>query len=155
MESVYYSAHSTLVSLFFNVVFTILILILLNAILRKISPRLVINQGELIIIYIMLSQASALAGHSMMQLLPPIMAAPYGLATPENEWLDIFGRYIPKWLVVSDEGALHLAKTFYQTLVEDWDPPRALWRARIAITQDDSLGRDDDTWASPILIHQV
>jgi len=107
MESVYYSAHSTLFSLFFNVVFTLLILMLLNVLLKKLSSRLVIKQGELLIIYIMLSQASALAGHSMMQLLPPIIAAPYGLATPENEWQDLFGRYIPKWLAVSDEGALN------------------------------------------------
>ena len=67
---------------------------------------MVFNQGELLIVYIMLSQASALAGHSMMQILPPSMVAPFGLATPENEWKELFGRYIPKWLAVSDKKAL-------------------------------------------------
>ena len=40
MEAVYYSAHSTLIALFFNVVCNILILILLNIPLRKLSPNL-------------------------------------------------------------------------------------------------------------------
>ncbi len=76
MESVYYSGHSTSVALFFNVVFTVFILIILNVPLRKLFPKMVFNQGELLIVYIMLSQASALAGHSMMQILPPSMVAP-------------------------------------------------------------------------------
>ncbi len=41
MEAIYYSAHSTLIALFFNVVFNLLILIVLNIPLRKISPKLV------------------------------------------------------------------------------------------------------------------
>ena len=106
MESVYYSAHSTLFSLLFNVVFTLLVLITLNILLQKLSANLAFKQGELLTIYIMLCQASALAGHSMMQILPPTIVAPFGLATPENEWQELFWRYIPKWLAVSDGRAL-------------------------------------------------
>jgi hypothetical protein len=106
MEAVYYSAHSTTFALLFNVIFTLLILIMLNIPLKKLFSNLALKEGELLTIYIMLCQASALAGHSMMQILPPTMAAPLGLATPENEWQELFWRYIPKWLAVSDERAL-------------------------------------------------
>ena len=82
MEAIYYSAHSTLIALFFNVVFNLLILIVLNIPLRKISPKLVLRQGELVTLYIMLSQSAALVGHSMIQILPPTMAAPVWLGHP-------------------------------------------------------------------------
>ena len=106
MEAVYYSAHSTLIALFFNVVCNLLILVLLNIPLRKLSPNLAFNQGELITVYVMLSLSSALVGHSMLQILPATMAAPLALATPENDWRDLFWRYIPQWLAISDERAL-------------------------------------------------
>ncbi len=106
MEAVYYSAHSTLIALFFNVVFNVLVFMGLNIPLRKISPKLVFRQGELITLYIMLSQSAGLVGHSMLQILPPSMAAPFGLATPENEWSELFGRYIPTWLAITDQWTL-------------------------------------------------
>ena len=106
MEAVYYSAHSTLIALFFNVVCNLLVLILLNIPLRKLSPNWAFNQAELLTIYVMLSMSSALVGHSMLQILPATMAAPLALATPENDWHDLFWRYIPQWLAISDERAL-------------------------------------------------
>ena len=42
----------------------------------------------------------------MLQILVPSIAAPIGLATPENEWQDLFWRYMPSWLIVTDERAL-------------------------------------------------
>ena len=54
----------------------------------------------------MVCQASALVGHSMLQILVRSIAAPVGLATPENEWQDLFWRYMPSWLIVTDQRAL-------------------------------------------------
>ena len=42
----------------------------------------------------------------MLQILPPSMAAPLGLATLENEWTQLFGQYIPTWLAVTDPATL-------------------------------------------------
>ena len=139
MESVYYSAHSTLFSLLFNAVFTLLVLIALNIPLKKLSPNLAFKQGEFLTIYIMLCQASALAGHSMMQILPPTMVSPFGLATPENEWQELFWRYIPKWLAVSDNRALEEyikgftgESTLYTTQhIKAWLTPVLMWSAFI------------------------
>jgi hypothetical protein len=141
MEAVYYSAHSTTFSLLFNAIFTLLILILLNIPLRKLYSNLALKEGELLTIYIMLCQASALAGHSMMQILPPTMAAPLGLATPENEWQELFWRYIPKWLAVSDERALEgyikgfkKESTLYTVRhIKAWLTPVVVWSVFICV----------------------
>jgi CHAT domain-containing protein len=53
---------------------------------------------------------------------------------------------------VSDVGAPKLAKAFYGSLLRQGSPEIALWKARRELA---GLGRDDPTWLSPILIHQV
>jgi CheY-like chemotaxis protein len=53
---------------------------------------------------------------------------------------------------VSDAGAPKLAKTFYEALLELGSPDYALWQARRELAAAD---RNDPTWMSPILIHQV
>ena len=81
-------------------------LTLISQLFRKLSPNLGFRQSELLTIYIMLNLSAALVGHSMLQILPPTMAAPLGLATLENEWSQLFGQYIPTWLAISDPPTL-------------------------------------------------
>jgi len=52
---------------------------------------------------------------------------------------------------VSDDGARRLALAFYQSLLEQGNPEFALWSARCELAVD----RNDTTWLSPILVHQV
>ena len=106
IELVQYSAQPTIVSLIFTVVFNVLVLIGLNQILRRFLPRLALSQGELLVIYVMLSVASATAGHSMMEILVSTLGHAFWFATPENDWKDLFWRYIPSWLAVSDKVVL-------------------------------------------------
>ena len=61
MGEVRYSGHPTTVSLFFNVIFTILVIRLCNELVRRYSPKHALSQGEQIVVYTMLSIASALA----------------------------------------------------------------------------------------------
>ena len=106
IELVQYSAQPTIVSLIFTVVFNVLVLIGFNQILKRFLPRLALSQGELLIIYVMLSVASATAGHSMMEILVSTLGHAFWFATPENDWKDLFWRYIPGWLAVADKGVL-------------------------------------------------
>ena len=106
MEAVYYSAHSTTFSLFFNSVCSLLILLAGNSVLKKICYRYALNPAELITIFVMLNQGSVLVGHSMLQILPATIAAPFGLATTENEWIELFASRIPSWLLVSESSTL-------------------------------------------------
>ena len=106
IELVQYSAQPTIVSLIFPVVFNVLVLIGLNQIFKRFLPRLALSQGELLIIYVMLSVASATAGHSMMEILVSTLGHAFWFATPENDWKDLFWRYIPRWLAVADKDVL-------------------------------------------------
>ncbi len=106
MEVIRYSGHPVTISLFFNVVFNIFVLIALNLLLKKYLPKQALSQSELLVIYIMLSLASGIAGHDMLEILVPMLGHAYWFATPENEWAELFHRYIPRWLTVSDESAL-------------------------------------------------
>ena len=106
IELVQYSAQPTIVSLIFTVVFNVLVLIGFNRIFKQFLPRLALSQGELLVIYVMLSVASATAGHSMMEILVSTLGHAFWFATPENDWKDLFWRYIPRWLAVADKDVL-------------------------------------------------
>ena len=105
-EVVWASIHATVLSLFFNVVFSILLLCGLNALLLKWMPNFALQRGELLTIYVMLCMGTSLFAHDMMQILLPLMSYPFWFATPENDWQGLFWRYIPKWLVVSDHDVI-------------------------------------------------
>ena len=137
MEVIRYSGHPVTISLFFNVVFIILILVAFNLILRKLSPRLQLRQSELIVIYIMLSIASGVAGHDMVEILMPMLGHAFWFATPENEWKELFWSYLPRWLTVSDKEVL---KGFYRggelyTLrqLRGWGVPILWWTLFITV----------------------
>ncbi|MDE0013239.1 MAG: hypothetical protein OXU36_18995 [Candidatus Poribacteria bacterium] len=106
IELVQYSAQPTIVSLIFTVVFNVLVLIGFNQVFKRFLPQVALSQGELLVIYVMLSVASATAGHSMMEILVSTLGHAFWFATPENDWKDLFWRYIPEWLVVADKSVL-------------------------------------------------
>lgn len=100
VEGIWHTGHPSVMSLPWNAVFNILVLILINLLLKRIFPFLALNQAEFIVIYLMLAIASVIAGHDSLQLGIPEMAIPYWLATTENKWEELFFQYLPKWLVV-------------------------------------------------------
>lgn len=119
-------------SLFYNVIFILFILILINAILEKISPRIRLNKGELVIIYAMLCMSTSISGIDMVQILPPIMTHGFWFATPENEWSELFGNYLPEWLTVSDKSALtayYEGESSFYDYINLWFTPIMLWIA--------------------------
>ncbi|MCG9133548.1 hypothetical protein J5I95_17895, partial [Candidatus Poribacteria bacterium] len=69
----YRSTLPTTMSLIYNVVVTLVVLICLNFLIKRLLPRFALRQGELLTIYVMLSISSAIAGHDMMQTLVPVI----------------------------------------------------------------------------------
>ena len=104
---------STTVSLFYNVVFVLFIIVILNSLLKKWSPRQALNHGELLIIYVMLSVASAICGLDMMRILISVLVGPHWLATPENEFATLFHSTIPDWFAPRSFSAV---KGYYEPL---------------------------------------
>jgi hypothetical protein len=131
-EAVWWGTYLTIVSLFFNVIFTLLVLIGINAIYKKFFPDSALKQAELITIYVMLSLGSGLAGNNFLEALVLTIGHPFWFATPENEWSDLFFQYVPDWLAIKDKTAL---RGFYegessiydlQNLVI-WSKPLIFW----------------------------
>jgi hypothetical protein len=120
------------VSLFFNVIGTLLLLVLLNALLRRLSPRRALRQGELLTIYAMLSVATAVCGLDQIQTMIPVVAHPFWHATPENDWENLFLQEMPEWLTVTDRDGLWAYYDSHAPLLATpywraWVRPAALW----------------------------
>jgi hypothetical protein len=126
-------------SLFPTVIFVLFILALFNLIFGKaLRRKLPLNPSDLAIIYVMLSIATSLFSHDMMRQLIPIMGNGFWFATPENEWQDLFHRYLPKWLVVSDTKALDEYyrggfSFFTEYNIRKWLIPALVWTAFIFV----------------------
>lgn len=126
------SNRPTSLALLFNVLFTLLVLIAINAFLHRIRPALAFSQSELLTIYAMLCQASVFAGRDMLQVLVPLMGNGFWYATPENEWAQLFHQHLPEWLVV---GELDILRGFYegestlyvQSHLQAWLVPTLIW----------------------------
>ncbi|MBT5710465.1 hypothetical protein HOI71_05430, partial [Candidatus Poribacteria bacterium] len=73
-------------SFFPTVLATLFGLLLVNTALRRYTPRVAFSDAEIATIYVMISVATALAGHDIVRQLVPAMAHGVGRATAENEW---------------------------------------------------------------------
>lgn len=127
----YWSTLPTTMSLIYNVVITLTLLTGLNFLVKLFLPRFALRQGELLTIYVILSLSSAISGHDMMQTVIPTIPNGFWFATPENEWQQLFWRYLPSWMTLSDVSVLQDFydgdTTFYakRYLFAWWEP--ILW----------------------------
>ena len=110
----YWIAHSemvlfnfpTIVVPFYNVIVSLLVLMIFSLLLRKISPKSALSHRDLLIIYIILSIASSIGSTSMTQEMPEAMSHGFWFATKENEWETLIWKHIPRWLTVNNKDAL-------------------------------------------------
>jgi len=135
-EAVYASGSPACIALFSNVIFIVFILVILTLIFKKFLANFGFTQAELLTVYVMLCMATAIAGHGFVQILPPLMGHAFQYATPENEWRELFFRYLPSWLTVSDKDVL---KGYYEgnanfyllDNLKEWSVPLLWWSAFI------------------------
>jgi hypothetical protein len=132
--SLWNAGYPTTVSLFYNVIFYFLIITILNSAIARISPKSALTRKELTVLYPMLTVASALNGLDMLQLIGAIIAGPNFLATPENEWKELFMQYMPDWMVISDKSALDKyaqgeSSFFLMNNISAWVTPVLIWSA--------------------------
>ena len=132
MEEVRHASGATVFSLFFNAVFTLLLLFGLNLSLRRFIPQFSFDNEEMLTIYIMVNMASAICSYGMVPILLPVITYAFWGATPENEWRELFHRYIPKWLVVDDHSVLKEyyrgeASLYTASNLAAWIPPLLWW----------------------------
>ena len=106
LEIVWYSSQPTTISLYYHVIFTLLVLIGANALIGRVRPAWALSGAEIVVVYVMLAIASSIAGHDQMEILVATMGESAWFATKENHWRELFDQYLPNWLEVKDERAL-------------------------------------------------
>ena len=138
MEVIRYSGHPVTISLFFNVIFSLFVVIGVNQLLQRFLPRIALVQSELVIVYLMLSIASGITRHDMLEILVPMLGHAFRFATPENQWQQLFLPFLPEWLTVSDSRLLQgyyegdLPLYTFETLL-GWATPVLWWTAFIGV----------------------
>jgi len=130
--SLWNAGYPTTVSLYFNCVFVLFLLVVGNRVVSRLSSKWALSARDILTIYIGLAVASAINGLDMLQLIGSLIAGPHTLATPENDWLGLFIRHIPSWFVVSDRTALanysHGESSFYLPVhLRAWAVPALAW----------------------------
>lgn len=133
MERVYDRTRTTTASLFFTAVVLLALLAWGNALIRRRAPRLALSQGELLVVYGMLSVGTAMGAVDLGSALLTLISHPHKFATPDNGWMR-FTPYLPSWLTVNDPVAL---KAYYEGSHSFWEPrfvkawglPLAMWAA--------------------------
>ena len=107
LEMVRYS-FPTIISPFYNVVFSLLWVTLANLWLTKRQSRWALTRLELLALYAMLSVSSAFQSSDMLGVLMSLMG--YAHYYQRGSWQQTFMPYLPDWLHVTDQTAL---KAYY------------------------------------------
>ena len=132
VEVVYASMQATNLSLFFNVVVLLALVVAANALVRKLRPRAALTTVELRVVGVMMSVATALFGVDMLQIFIGLIPHPYRFADPSNRWDTLLLPHLPRWLVVTDEAALADLYEGYSTFftpahLQAWSRPLIVW----------------------------
>lgn len=132
-EIMWYSGEPTTISLFYNVMFLLFLLILANLVVRRYKPAWALAAPEILVVYTMLAISSALCGHDMLEILVPILSHLYRYAPLEGRFEEVLP-HVPQWLVVRDPAALQSAyigqESMYRaTNLLPWLKPLAWWGA--------------------------
>ncbi|GDX40457.1 hypothetical protein LBMAG21_07490 [Armatimonadota bacterium] len=121
----------SIVSLYYNVIFSLLIILGGNAFLKRVLPRYAFNEAEILLLTIMLTVSSSIGGHDMLEIVWPSIAYIAWFGTPENHWGQ-FQQHLPEGLVLKNHEALRDFFIGHSTLYTRqhlllWLYPVALW----------------------------
>ena len=94
--------------------------------------------AEMVTIWCMMIVASGIPSSGFLRYHLFMLVSPFYYATPENEWVELFHRYLPDYLVVKDPRA---AKYFYEKLPSgapvpwgEWIKPALVWSSYVLMT---------------------
>lgn len=131
-EVVRYAGHPSTISLFYNCIFWLCLLLCVNGVLRKFAPKAVLTRHELLSLYAVLGITTALGGHDTMEVLLPILSHPVYYADSANNWATTLLPNLPRWLIVTDKAALQPFYSGNSTLylpqhLKAWFVPVVVW----------------------------
>jgi hypothetical protein len=119
------------------VVFTLVVLIVINLALKRYLPRWAFTQAELLYIFIMQFVSIGISGIGMMQFLSTMTANIYYYATPENKWKETIYPHLARWLFPDESvtrGFFVGESSFYRLdVIYGWLAPILSWSAFIFV----------------------
>ena len=126
------AGSSTTLSIFYTSVFTLLILVGINSLIRRFRPATALSQAELLVIYILLNVTASVCSHDYMQVFMSTMCYPVRYATAENNWYNLIINRIPDWAIVKDKetvAAFYIGNdNFFQwKYFQHWLRPLCIW----------------------------
>lgn len=139
-EALDYSGFPTCASLFYNVVFSLILLMLLNVLIRRVAPRVAFCRRELLVVYGMVATGSSLVGHDFMEILVPTIPHAKYFASPANRWESLFSPHLPSWLTINTLGegvsGYQLGRSTLYTAahLKLWALPVAAWSVFLLAT---------------------
>ncbi|MBI3947667.1 MAG: hypothetical protein HY321_17230, partial [Armatimonadetes bacterium] len=126
---------ATTLSLQYNMVFTLALLIPANALLRRRRPALALRRSELLLLFLMgtVGTGTAIMAEYLVALLP----YPYRFAETDLRWAESLLPHLPKLLTVSDPDAVRAfyagnADLWRWAAVRPWIPPFLIWGVLVA-----------------------
>jgi len=90
----------------------ICISLFINPLLKAIRPKWALTQPEMLFIYAILIVTGPVVSIGGVHFFLPTLIAPYYYATPENEYAELFHRYIPSWFGPKDSEVI---RQFYES----------------------------------------
>lgn len=109
----------------------LIVLLVANAVVGRLSGRFRLNSAELAIIYFMLVCAALLSSFGLAaQLLPNLAGANYYASPQDHLWRDLFYKHVPGWMVPFDpQGPERQLVTvrFFEGLRQGETVPWAAW----------------------------
>ncbi len=151
MELVWDSGMPTAASFFFNALFILFVLALINLLLRRWLPRWALEPGELVVVYVMLCVASAIGGHDFLEVLVTELATFTYYASPENRWEEVLSGGLPRSLIVTDQRAVN---SFWEgggylyswEALRPWVVPGAIWIGFVLVLVGVMMGLNLLVW---------
>ena len=96
---------------------------LVNPLFKAIHPRLGLNRGELLVVYVMMVMASPIPSFFAGRLLRMVTNLFY-YANPQNEWAKYLHPHVPQWLMLRDPEVL---EAFYEGVQPGQSIPWQAW----------------------------
>ena len=131
LETVLNLGDPTTMTIFFNTVFCLFLVVVVNRLLVRWLPKNALNQGELLTIYSILMVSVSVSGQDFTHTIFGTLGNARWFATPENEWATLFLSYLPQWLEPSEkvlEPYFTGESSFYvSTRIKGWIQPLVWW----------------------------
>jgi hypothetical protein len=138
VEGVWHGLHMSCMSLPANNLMLLLGLVGLNWLLRRRLPRAALTRAELLTIYSLLTVQTVFIGHDNLLALMGVLPGAAWYDTAGRGWGELFGPYLPPWMVVGDDDAVTAfyigGQAFYGSGLEwHWLRPMLGWGALLML----------------------